>query len=193
MENKTEQKDVEKVEEKKTLKPQAKSNLMEELKIEKVVLSMGLGVDQEKITKGVKLLERITKAKPVKTKAKKRIASWNIRPGLPIGAKVTLRGKSAEVIIPRVLYARENILKPSNFDNNGNITFGIPEYIDIEGVEYDPEIKMMGLQVTVQLKKPGKRIALRRYKQKKLSKNQRVLKEESQEYMIKKFNIKIEK
>jgi len=142
-------------------------NPMTRVRIEKVTLNIGAGKDSAKLEKGMKLLKIITNKTPVKTVTQKRIPGWGIRPGLPIGCKVTLRGKKAIEILQRLFYAKENTLNEKQFDDNGNVSFGIPEYIDIKDIKYDPEIGVTGLEVCVTLEKPGFRIKRRRQKKKK--------------------------
>src|SRR3989344_4616619 len=120
-------------------------NPMTRVRIEKVTLNIGAGKDSAKLEKGMKLLKIITNKTPVKTVTQKRIPGWGIRPGLPIGCKVTLRGKKAIEILQRLFYAKENTLNEKQFDDNGNVSFGIPEYIDIKDIKYDPEIGVTGL------------------------------------------------
>ena len=128
------------------------------IKINKVTLNIGAGKDQAKLDKGIKLLKSITNANPVKTITSKRIPGWGLRPGLPIGCKVTLRRKNAVDVLKRLIQAKDNNLRESQFDHNGNIAFGIEEYIDIPGVKYDPEIGIIGLEVCVTLERNGFRI-----------------------------------
>lgn len=106
---------------------------MRTVRVEKLTLNIGAGKDAQLLNKGVKLLEAITGIPPVKTVTQKRIPGWGLRPGLPIGCKITLRREAAEQLIPRLLASREHLLSERNYDVNGNVSFGIPEYIDIEG------------------------------------------------------------
>jgi large subunit ribosomal protein L5 len=147
---------------------------MEQVHVEKLTLNIGAGTDQGKLEKGVQLLEHITGTEPVKTHAKKRVPEWGLRPGLPIGCKLTLRGEEAEELIADLLEARENELPESCFDDHGNISFGIKEYIDIGDIEYNPDVGMMGLQVSITLERPGYRIKKRRTQQKKVPDKHRV-------------------
>ena len=164
---------------------------MREVKIEKVTLNIGAGKDQDKLEKGVKLLKRITGITPVKTFATKRIPAWGLRPGLPIGCKLTLRKEQAEELLGRLLKAKDSILKPTQFDENGNVSFGIHEYIDIPGVKYDPEIKVMGLEACITLMRNGYRIKRRRIHARKLHKNHAVSKQDAMEFISKKFSVTI--
>ena len=80
-------------------------NPMKEIRIEKITLNIGVGQAGEKLEKAAKLLQNLADAKVVQTKSKKRIPGWGLRIGLPIGCKVTLRGKKAEEMLSRLLVA----------------------------------------------------------------------------------------
>lgn len=166
-------------------------NLMRNIKIEKVTLNVGAGKDQTRLEKGILLLKNITGINPVKTFTNKRIPSWGLRPGLPIGCKLTLRKKKAEEILLKLLDAKDNKLSQHQFDKEGNIAFGIHEYIDIPGIKYDPEIGIMGLEVCITLERPGFRIKRRKIMKRKLSNKHRIKKEEVMDFMKKKFNVKV--
>jgi large subunit ribosomal protein L5 len=162
---------------------------MREIRVEKVTLNIGAGKDTALLNKGVKLLQELTGIPPVKTVTQKRIPGWGLRPGLPIGAKITLRGKQAEEFIPRLLAAKELKLAERNYDNAGNISFGIPEYIDIEGAKYNPEIGIIGLQACITLVRPGYRVKRRRLKPAKLDKDHVISKEDAMSFMAGRFKV----
>ena len=162
------------------------------IKIDKVTLNIGAGKDQVKLDKGMKLLKSITNVSPVKTVTSKRIPGWGLRPGLPIGCKVTLRRKNAVNVLMRLVQAKDNKLRESQFDPNGNIAFGIEEYIDIPEVKYDPEIGIIGLEVCVTLERNGFRIKRRRIAKKKVPKKHMITKQEAIDFMKKDFNIELE-
>ncbi|MCK5025233.1 MAG: 50S ribosomal protein L5 [Nanoarchaeota archaeon] len=165
-------------------------NQMRKIRIAKVTLNIGVGKDMNKLEKGILLLKAITGIAPVKTITSKRIPSWGLRPGLPIGCKITLRKEKAVEVLKRLLEAKDNMLSESQFDANGNLAFGIHEYIDIPGVEYDPDIGMMGLEVCVTFERPGYRIKMRKLRKTKVKNNHRISKEEVIDVMKKEFNIK---
>ncbi|HLC62006.1 MAG TPA: 50S ribosomal protein L5 [Candidatus Nanoarchaeia archaeon] len=165
---------------------------MRSIKIEKVTLNIGAGKDQSKLEKGLILLNAIAQATPVKTITNKRIQEWGLRPGLPIGCKLTLRKEKAVKILPRLLEAIEHKLAARQFDENGNVAFGIHEYIEIPGVKYDPKIGIMGLEVCVTLERPGYRIKRRRLMARKIPTRHRIKKAEAIEFMAKNFNISLE-
>ncbi len=164
---------------------------MKEIKVAKVTLNIGAGKDQRLLEKGVKLLKNLTGTEPVKTVTQKRIQGWGLRPGLPIGVKKTLRGKQADEMIKRVLYAKDNLLEESYFDNHGNISFGLPEYVDIKDAKYDTEIGMMGLQVSITLTRPGYRVKHRSVRKKNIPAKHQVKKEEAMNFMKEKYSAKI--
>ncbi|MBI2662510.1 50S ribosomal protein L5 [Candidatus Woesearchaeota archaeon] len=168
-----------------------KENPMREIKIAKVTLNVGAGKSEDLMKRGLKLLGILALGcTPVKTTTKRRIPGWGLRPGLAIGCKVTVR-KDAEKLLKRLLAAKENKLKVSNFDNSGNLSFGIPEYIDIEGVKYDPELKIMGLEVAVTLERFGYRVKKRRIKQTSIGKKQQITKQEAMAF-IKKLGVEVQ-
>lgn len=166
-----------------------KENKMRTIEIEKVVLSVG-SLDKE-LDKGIKLLEILSGMKAIKTKAKKRIPSFGIRPGLEIGGKVTIRGKKSEELLKRLLDSINNKLKPKQIKQE-DFSFGIEEYIEIPGMEYQREIGMIGLNVTVVFKRKGKRVNIRKIKSGNIPKRQRVTKEEIIEFLKNKFKTEIE-
>ena len=166
-------------------------NLMKEISVEKITLNIGAGKDQTKLEKGMKLINNIAGRPPVKTFTRKRIQEWGLRPGLPIGCKLTLRKNIALELLKRLLDAKDNTLRPSNFDNEGNISFGIHEYIDVPGVKYDPDIGIMGFQVCITLKRKGFRIKKRALKKHAIPKKHRIQKEEALNFMKNAFNLSV--
>jgi len=165
-----------------------KENKMRTIEIEKVVLNVGL--TGAELDKGVKLLSILSGRKAVKTKSKKRIPSFGIRPGLEIGAMVTIRGKKSEEFLKRLLASVGNKLKSKQI-NDEDFSFGIAEYIEIPGMEYQRDIGMMGLNVSVVFQRKGKRVMLKKIKRGRFPKRQRVTKKEIIEFLKDKFNIEI--
>ena len=161
---------------------------MREVKIEKVTLNCGCGTDHALLDKSVKLLELITGTKPVRTKSKVRLATWGLRKGLPIGTKVTVRGEDAKKLLARLVEAKEKTFKPTSFDDRGNISFGIQECIDIPGVEYKPEIGIIGLQVTITLQRPGYRVKSRKFLSSHIPHKHLVTRDAAVEFMKKEYD-----
>ena len=168
------------------------SNIMQNINIEKVTLNIGVGNEPDKLEKAMILLEKITNSKPKKTFTKKRIPTWNIRPGLAIGCKATMRGKKAELILKKLLYAVNNNLKASQFDDKGNFSFGIKEYINIPDVKYEVNLGIIGLEVAVTLQRPGFRIKRRRVKQTNIPRKHQISKQQAIDFIKERFNINME-
>ncbi|MGM5488227.1 MAG: 50S ribosomal protein L5 [Nanobdellota archaeon] len=166
-------------------------NPMRNIRIEKLTLNVGTGKEQQKLEKGMTLIKHIVGIDPVKTITSKRIAGWGLRPGLPIGCKLTLRGKKAQEVLKMLLGAKDNILKESCFDDNGNVSFGIDEYIDIPGIEYNADIGIMGLQVTVTLERPGYRIKRRKLFKKPLPPAHKIKKDDAIQFLKDSYEIKL--
>jgi len=162
---------------------------MREIEIEKVVLHVGTTPEPNDVKKAVLLLETVSGTKVVNTHAKKRIAAWKIRPGMPIGAKVTLRGAKAKALLKRLLYALDFNLKEKQFTENG-FAFGVKEYIDIEGTKYDPKLGMLGLEVCVTLTRPGFRVKQKRLRRGKVGGKHIISKEDAIQYASTKLRVK---
>ena len=160
-----------------------KTNKMKEIKIEKIVLSVGGTADN--LEKGIHLLKIITERKPAKMQSRKRIPAFGVRPGLEVGAVVTLR-KNFENLLKRFLATKENTLKKSQIGENG-FSFGIKEYIEIPGIEYQRDIGIRGFDVTVSFTRAGRRVKLKKIKRGKIPKRNRVDKEEIIKFMEEKF------
>ena len=133
-------------------------NVMEVPRLEKIVLNMGVGkaTQQQSLIEGAQRdLEVITGQKPVVTRAKSSIAAFKLREGMPIGAKVTLRGDRAwefldrliSLAIPRVRDFRG--LSPRSFDGQGNYTFGVTEQLIFPEVDYDKIDTIRGMDITI--------------------------------------------
>jgi len=166
-------------------KAESEMNPMREIKIEKVVFNIGGTGDQ--LEKGVKLLSFLTGKKPAKTKSRRRIPSLGVRPGLEIGTVVTVR-KDTEEILKKMLTTVDNRIKKKQMSEN-NFSFGIKEYIEIPGVEYQRDIGIMGFDVTVVFKRTGRRVKLRKIKRGKVSKRQSISKEEIIKFMEENFQV----
>ncbi len=167
---------------------QEKQSIMKNIRVEKVVLNIGCGTKQN-IEHARIILESLTGAKAVITKTKKR-STFNVPKNKPIGCKVTVRKKVNE-FLRRLLEAKENKLMADNFDANGNFAFGIKEYIDIPGTEYEPKIGILGMDVCVSLERPGYSVKRKRMAE-KVGKGHIIKKEDAMEFVKKNFNVNIE-
>ena len=156
---------------------------MKQVQIGKVVVNTGAGKVGEEVEKSVKLLEKITGRKPVRTESMDEAKTFGLRGGLEIGAKVTLRGDEAKEFVKNVLPAADNQINKKSFDGNGNFGFGVSEYIDVPGVDYDSDIGMRGFEVYVTLERPGYRIKKRDYKPTQVGKKHKVSDEDAKDFV----------
>jgi large subunit ribosomal protein L5 len=133
-------------------------NIMEVPRLEKIVVNMGVGraTQQASLLEGaVTDLTLITGQKPLVTRARRSIAAFKLREGVPIGAKVTLRGdrmwefldRLIALAIPRIRDFRG--LPPNGFDGRGNYTFGVNEQLIFPEVEYDKIDQVRGMDITI--------------------------------------------
>lgn len=134
------------------------SSVMEVPSIDKIVVNMGIGdaVQNAKVLDtAVEELSAITGQKPIITKAKKSIATFRLREGMPIGAKVTLRGermyefldKLISVSLPRVRDFRG--ISKKAFDGRGNYTLGVKEQLIFPEIDYDKVSKVRGMDIVI--------------------------------------------
>ncbi|MEH7661581.1 50S ribosomal protein L5 [Bacillus velezensis] len=133
-------------------------SVMQVPKIEKIVINMGVGdavQNAKAIDSDVEELTFIAGQKPVVTRAKKSIAGFRLREGMPIGAKVTLRGermydfldKLISVSLPRVRDFRG--ISKKSFDGRGNYTLGIKEQLIFPEIDYDKVTKVRGMDIVI--------------------------------------------
>ena len=126
-------------------------------KLEKITLNMGFGAikdNQKSIDSAVEELALITGQKPVVTKAKKSIANFKLRTGMPIGAKVTLRGENMwifadkffNIALPRLRDFRG--VSKNSFDGRGNYTIGLKEQLIFPEIDYDKIDRIKGMDIT---------------------------------------------
>jgi large subunit ribosomal protein L5 len=133
-------------------------SVMEVPKLEKIVINMGVGdavANAKALDNAVEELAIISGQKPVITKAKKSIAGFRLREGMPIGAKVTLRGermyefldKLISVSLPRVRDFRG--VSKKSFDGRGNYTMGVKEQLIFPEIDYDKVSKVRGMDIVI--------------------------------------------
>jgi large subunit ribosomal protein L5 len=159
---------------------------MRKVKVEKIVLSVSGTAD--KLEKGLKIIERITGKKATRRSSRKRIPSLGVRPGLEVGAMVTIRGDEAVEMLRRLLHSVDNQLRRKQLTEN-SFTFGIKEYIEIPGMQYQRDIGIIGLDVSVSFVRAGRRVALKKIKAGRLPKKQAVSPEEIQEYLTNELGV----
>lgn len=136
----------------------AYKSILQAPRIEKVVINMGLGEGKENpkiLDAAVNDLSIITGQKPVITRARRSVASFKVREGMPIGCKLTLRGirmydfldKFFNIALPRVRDFRG--ISPHSFDGRGNFTIGIKEQLIFPEIEYSQVERVLGMDITI--------------------------------------------
>lgn len=173
------------------LKEFSYTNKMRVPRIEKIVVNVGVGESGDRLIKAEKVLGSVTGKKPVRTLSKKNVRDWNLRPGQPIGCKVTIRGTEASEWLKKALTVRQNKIYSWNVDDHGNLNFGVTDHTDIPGQKYDPEIGIFGMNVTAVITRPGARIRSRRLLRTPIHARSRVTREESISWLVKNFNVEV--
>ena len=166
-------------------------NPMQEIEIEKMVLHCG--GTEDKLEKSIKLLEMITGSNKIYViKSTRRIPTFGISPGKKSGAKITIRNQSKiKELLERFFVSMDNELPKKQITTN-QVCFGVPEYIEVPGLEYDRDIGITGFEVMLVFKRKGKSVKMRKIKRGKYPKRQGVSKDEIVNYMENKFSLEIE-
>ena len=168
----------------------SKENPMREVMIEKVVVNIGVGQAGERLNKAMKVIEMLTNHKPVLTTGKKTVREFNLRKGLTIGTKVTLRGEDASKFLKEAFYANDNKIHSYSIDRQGNAYFGINDYTEFKGMKYDPDIGIFGMDIAIVMKRRGGyRVSRRRLSNQHLKPAQRVTKPETLSFLKNNFNV----
>ena len=110
---------------------------------------------------------------------------------MPIGCKVTLRGKDADEFLKEALSTRENKMADYSFDDEGNLSFGIPDHTLFKSQKYDPNIGIFGMDVCITMKKPGYRVKHRRVARRHIPHRHRVKKEETIKFFSETYNVEV--
>jgi large subunit ribosomal protein L5 len=167
-------------------------NPMRRIKVGKVVVNIGLGKSGEAIERGKKVLQQVTGQTPTQTRARRAVRDFGIHKGEPIGVVVTVRGGGTATLIEKLLAARDKRLQESCFDSRGSVSFGIKEHIEIPGIRYDPEIGILGLNVSILLERPGFSVARRGRRTSRVGKSHLVSREEAIQYFKNNFGVTVQ-
>jgi len=160
-------------------------------RIEKITANFGVGEAGERLKKAESVLESLTGHKPIETLSKTTSKDWSLRKRMPIGCKVTLRGKDADDFLKEALSTRDNKIADYSFDDQGNISFGIPDHTLFKSQKYDPNIGIFGMDVCITMQKIGYRIKRRRIARRNVPHRHRVTKDESISFFSDKFNVEV--
>lgn len=162
-----------------------------EIKIEKVVVNIGVGEAGEKLNRAQKVMEILTGTKGTQTLSRTTNRDLGIRDGMPIGCKVTLRDEEAYDFVRRAFWVKENKIMNYSFDPEGNFSFGVSDYTDFKGMKYNPDIGIFGLDVCVVLQRAGKRVKNRKRAPGHIPAVHRISKKEAKEWVSKTFEVEV--
>ena len=158
-------------------------------RIEKVVTHMAVGEGGRELANAEDILEAVTDQESVRTQAKRTMQDFGIREGDPIGAKVTLRGERAREFLETALPLAS--LSRSQFDDTGNFSFGVEEHTEFPNQEYDPNVGIYGLDVTVTLVRPGYRVAKREQATRSIPSDHRMNTEDAVSFLESTFDVEV--
>jgi len=170
---------------------QKMESLMKKISVAKVVLNMGVGKSGEPIEKAKRALQQIAGQTPSPRNAKATQRDWGVHKGEPIGVAVTVRKQRAIELIKKLIAAKGNQIKSSSFDDFGNVSFGIREHIDIPGVKYDPNIGILGLNISISLARPGFNIRFRSKHKASVGHRHRITAQEAKEFLMREFGVQV--
>ncbi len=170
---------------------QMEDNPMKALRVEKIVVNIGVGEAGEKLTRAQKALELLTGKKTTQTISRSTNKDLGIRDGMPIGCKVTLRKQDAVDFLKRALAVRDNRVMAYSFDPEGNFSFGISDFTDFDGMKYNPEIGVFGMDVCVVLSRPGRRVRDRTKAPGHIRGHHKITREEALKWIAKTFEVEV--
>lgn len=161
------------------------------IRLIKVVVNAGVGESGEARSKAEKVLQMVTRQKPVATRSHSTNRDFGIRKGQEIGAKVTLRGAAATDFLSRAFEARDRQLDVASIDRFGNFSFGLADYTDFTGMKYDPAIGIHGMDIAVEVGRAGFRVRQRRLQSRPIPRSLRATRDETRTYLTTAFGVTI--
>ena len=159
-------------------------------RVEKVVVHMAVGEGGRELANAEEILAEVAGQEPVRTVAKNTIGEFGVREGDPIGAKVTLRGDRAEEFLGTALPLVD--IRRTQLDENGNFSFGVEEHTDFPSQEYNPNIGIYGLDVTVNLVRPGYRVRKRDKVSRAIPPNHRLTVEDAIAFVESTYDVEVQ-
>ncbi|ADB61111.1 ribosomal protein L5 [Haloterrigena turkmenica DSM 5511] len=163
---------------------------MREPRVEKVVVHMGVGQGGRELGKAEDIIEEVTGQESVRTQAKRTEPDFGIRQGDPIGTKVTLRDDDAYDFLETALPLAN--ISAKQFDDTGNFSFGVEEHTEFPSQEYDPNVGIYGLDVTVNMVRPGYRVSKRDKATRSIPSRHRLTPEDAIAFLEANFDVTVE-
>jgi len=161
------------------------------IRLEKVVVNMGVGKSGEPVEKAKAVLKSITGSKKVwERKAKDTIRDFGIRENDVIAVAVTLRRKEADAFLRRAFKAMGMRLKSSSVSGR-TFSAGLTEHILLPGAKYDPKLGVFGMDVTVALEKPGYRVARRKRRPAKIGKRAAISSQDTIDFISSNYGVEV--
>jgi large subunit ribosomal protein L5 len=176
---------------KKPIKEKKESKNLFNPRIEKVTINIGVGEAGERLKKAESVLESLTGQKPIQTLSRTTNKDWGIREQMPLGCKVTLRGKKAADFLISALNTRENKMAEYSFDDEGNLSFGIPDHTLFKTQKYDPNIGIFGMDISITMEKPGYRVKRKRIARRKIPHRYKINREETMKFFTDNFKVEV--
>ena len=164
---------------------------MKKISVAKVVLNMGVGKSGEPIEKAKRALKHISGQQPSPRYAKATQRDWGVHKGEPIGVAVTIRNEQAIQLIKRLFAAKGNQMKGSSFDNFGNLSFNIKKHINIPKIKYNPQNKILNLDISISLTRPGFSIRVRSKHKASVGRTHIITSDEAKAFLTHEFGIQV--